>query len=284
MSLFFVDSNCELSDDEIKKLGIEKIDLPYLYEGEKKTFDGDYNKLYSKIRKGNEVNKYIPTEQEYIDYFTPALKMGDDVIYATSSSEIYDNINLLEARDMLLEVYPDRRICILDTGNFSIGQGIISYMLALKYRNGATLEELEQYLIDIKKEYLTQIVVDDLYGFDGLHGFNNGVTFGGVLGVKPLVSVSGLGTLVVTDKLIGRNKAKAKLISNIRQMGENIADNIVGIVYGRNEKEAMNLCDTIRETFGSDVRVIMSRVSPNNLSILGHSPLGISYHVHRNHI
>ena len=50
MSLFFVDSNCDLEKDYIKKLGFECINLPYSINDMKLEFDYnyDYKKFYPK--------------------------------------------------------------------------------------------------------------------------------------------------------------------------------------------------------------------------------------------
>ena len=92
MSLFFVDSSCELDPQQIKNLGIEIFNLPYSIDGQEKiiTDDFDYIKFYSKVRKGVDL-KYLPlSEKEYVNIFEPALKGGDDIVYVHSSGQVFD--------------------------------------------------------------------------------------------------------------------------------------------------------------------------------------------------
>ena len=61
MSLFFVDSGCDLGFDQIKKLGIESINLNYTINDKEMEFNSefDYDKFYSKFKKGVCVNYIV---------------------------------------------------------------------------------------------------------------------------------------------------------------------------------------------------------------------------------
>ena len=145
MSLFFVDSASDLDVDQIKKLGIESISFNYTINDKKFEFNNefDFDKFYSKFKKGVCVNIEHLSEDRYIDIFEPCLSQGDDIIYVHSSGNLLDLANLHSAKETLNEFFPDRKFEIVDSANISIGQGALSIDLAMMYRRGDSLDEIE---------------------------------------------------------------------------------------------------------------------------------------------
>ena len=71
--------------------------------------------------------------EEFIDYFTPFLEEGKDILHLTLSSGISGVYNsACTARDFLLEKYPERKIIILDSLGASSGYGLLMDTLADK--------------------------------------------------------------------------------------------------------------------------------------------------------
>ena len=208
MSLFYVDSSSELTFEQTKMLGIERIEVPYSFDGHKVVMENnfDFTKFYSKFKKGIEISSISMSIIDYINAFEPALKQNDDIVYVHTSGGIVNIDELLEAKNKLLAKYPDRRIELIDSGSFSIGYGIVAYNLAIKYRNGATIDELVDYADKIKKDYSTYFLLD---GFNVIS--NNNLIVGSnvvasALSVKPIVSTDIDGNFELTDKVSGRKK------------------------------------------------------------------------------
>ena len=151
MSLFFVDNSCDLDFEQIHKLGIECFTIPYLINDMEHSFghDFDYEKFFSKVRKGVVLASKNLTEEEYVKAFEPALNNGDDIVYVHASSELYDYSELHNARKKLLEKYPERKFEFVDSKNFSAGLGVVSLELALKYRNGKSVDELVEFSYEL---------------------------------------------------------------------------------------------------------------------------------------
>lgn len=279
MSLFFVDNNCDLGSELIGKLSIECIDFPYSLDGETRTFDGDYDKLVSKARKLVKVEAGVLTSRNYVSIFEQCFKRDDDVVYLYTSEKIYDTKNLLKAKEKLDKAYPDRKLLLLDTANFSIAQGLISYDLAMKYRNGATLDELEEYFYKVKNEYTLYITMDSVESLVDGGLVPSTLVSGSGLSVKPILAVDVDGKFQLIEKVSGKKKAAAKLLDYIRKYGSNVADYPVGIVYAEDATLANELRDKVIEHFGEETKVIVGRLSPNNLGLIGLGGLGISFHV-----
>ena len=282
MSLFFVDSGSDLDFNQIKKLGIECINHKYAINDKIFEFnkDFDYDKFYSKFKKGVCVSHIPYNEDEYISIFEPCLKQGDDIIYVHSSSKILDNKNLLSAKEKLLEIYPDRKFITIDSVNFSVGQGLVSYECALLYRKGLTGEEIFEQSFDIANGYAMYFSCDSLEQLNNNNLVAKSLISGTVLNIKPILTIDFDGEVELVDKVSGKNKVIAKLIELCRQKGQNVADYPIGIVY-TDIKMAEQLKMKIIELFGVDVTILMERMSPSNASILGGSVLGLSFKVHK---
>ena len=283
MSLFFVDSGCDLGFDTIKKLGIESINLPYSINDKQLEYSQDFeaDKFYSKFKKGVCVNFLPLTEQNYIDIFDPCLSQGDDIIYVHSSSKIIDYQTLYSAREKLLQSYPDRKFELVDTANVSIGQGLIAYECALLYRKGYSVSEIYEQSFEIKNNYAMYFSCDSLEQMCNNNIIDSNLVSGTALNIKPILAVNFDGEIEIIDKVSGKKKVISRLVELCRQTGQNVADYMIGIVYSSDQKSAEELKCKLNEVFGDEITVIMERVSPSNAALLGNSVLGISFRVHK---
>ena len=283
MSLFFVDSGCDLDLEQIRAMGVECINLPYMLNENTFSISSgyDFDKFYSKTRKGVCIVQKLLSKQEYIDIFDTVLKNGDDIIYVHSSSAIIDYESLLSAKDMLLKKYKDRKFELIDSLNLTIGQGILSYLLALQYRNGNTVDEIVESSYKLRDEFATYFMVDSAEQLNNYNLLGGNALSGSMLNIKPIITIDIAGKLQVVEKISGRKKAINKLIEIIRQSGENVTDYPIGIVYTNNAVDVEQLEEKIYEYFGKDIKLFKVRLTPSNCALLGNGVLGLSFHVHR---
>lgn len=283
MSLFFVDSNSDLDFDQIKKLGIESINLDYTINDKKFEFNSefDYDKFYSKYKKGVCVAYSPKTEDDYVEIFDPCLKQGDDILYVHSSNKIFNFDALLSAREKLLKMYPDRRFELVDSANVSIGQGLVSYECALLYRKGFSVSEIFNESFDIKNSYAMYFACDSLEQLSNNDLIDSNLISGTALNIKPILTVDIDGNIELVDKVSGKKKVITKLVELCRQKGKNVADSPIGIVYSTDIKSAEELKSKLVEVFGEDITVFIKRMSPSNAAMLGNAVLGLAFSVHK---
>lgn len=281
MSLLFVDSASDLDLEQIHKLGVEIIYLPYLINDNKFNFnqDFDYDKFYSKYRKGVCVENVELSQEDYINIFEPCLKQGDDVVYIHSSENILNLENLKSARDYLKDKYSNRKLELIDSKNISIGQGLVSYECALLYRKGDTIDEIVDKSFQIKDEYAFYFTSDGVEQLANHDLIDRNSVVGTVLNIKPIFCIDIDGKVQLFDKVSGKKKTVLKLLEICRQKGENIADYPISILYSTDHNSADELASKLKEYFGSDINIIMEQLSPSNSAILGNDVLGISFHV-----
>lgn len=129
MYQLFCDSNCELWHTEAKALGLRVIRMPYVLDGEEFYYDlgenTDFKHFYDRMRAGAVPTTSAINEQNYIDYFEPVLREGQDIYYITFSHKLSATFESMDrAVAALKEKYPDREIRTFDTKSISLGRGL----------------------------------------------------------------------------------------------------------------------------------------------------------------
>ena len=283
MSLFFVDSSCDLDLQQIKSLGIECFQLPFVLNGEEGCVNPgfDYHKFYSKLRKGIVVSGKNLTEKAYIKIFEPALKMGDDIVYIHASEYVYNTDKLYDAKTKLLELYPDRKFEIVDSKNFSAGYGAVCFLLALAYHNGSTIDEIVEYYHEVKDTIATYFILDNVDNIPDKALINPKTMVGSALNIKTIVAITIDGKIKVVEKISGKKRAIMKLVQLVRQTGENVADNPIFVATSSSTDEIQYLEEKLKEYFGSDLKLFKNYITPTNASIVGNQSVGIAFRVHR---
>lgn len=281
MSLLFVDSGCDLGFDQIKMLGIECVNLPYSINDRGLAFteEFDFEKFYSKCRKGVVIDRSPLSKQEYIDIFEPAIK-GDDIIYIHENSKVLDMNILNGVRETLLKKYENRRFELIDSANYSVGYGAISYLLARLYRNGGSIDEIVDASFDIKKETAMYMILDSLDGLNNRGLLEDNKIVGTSLNIKPIIAIDIDGNIQIVDKVSGRKKAINRLIEIVRQTGENVVDYPMSIVHSHLDGDAKDIESRLKETYGEDIQLFNQKMTPENVALFGMHAIGVAFHTH----
>ena len=193
MYQLFCDSNCELWHTTVKELGLNVIRMPYTIGDKEYFYDmgehTDFKAFFDQMRAGAVPKTSALNEYAYTEYFEPVLARGEDIYYVTFSHKMSATFNAMDAAiKALKEKYPDREIRYKDSKTISLGSGFVTYYAALKYNEGATMDELDAYLDELIPHTATYFVVDDLtYLHRG--GRISGVSkvVGNLLGIKPIL-------------------------------------------------------------------------------------------------
>ena len=279
MSLFFVDSSCDLDVQQIKNLGIECLKIPYEINDQSNSFDDnfDFDKFYSKLRKGVVLTSKGLKEKDYIKVLSPALEGGDDIVYVYSSNEVFDDKALKSAQGKLKNTFPDRRIEFIDSKNISAGCGYVCFELAKMYHSGATIDEILDYSYNLIDSVANYIIVDSLEQLTMMGSIDGSVAVGSSLNVKFVVAIDLDGKIRLVDKIVGRKKAIAKVIQSIRQIGRNVADNSIFISSSKADSDIVDLIAKLKEYFGEELMVYSQRITPSNAVVLGNGAISIAF-------
>ena len=133
----FVDSGANIPAVYVEKYKINVIPFINLVDGRKLpgfepglTLEEERAKgkeYYNAIRKGAQVQTSLVNSGEFRENFEPVLRSGKDILYISLSSNISGTFNAARiAAGDLAEEYPERKICLVDSLNASLAQGILA--------------------------------------------------------------------------------------------------------------------------------------------------------------
>ena len=284
MYQLFCDSNCELWHTEAKEYGLHVIRMPYVLDGEEYYYDlgekTDFKHFYDRMREGAVPTTSAINEQNYIDYFEPVLKEGQDIYYITFSHKLSATFAGMErAIGALKEKYPDRVIRTFDTRSISLGAGFQVRLAAQKYKAGATMDELEAYLQEVRAHTVVYFVVDDLvYLKRGGRISALTAAFGKMLGIKPLISVLEDGSLQSVGKLKGSKRVFSEFIRLMHEHNCNVRDYPIEVMQADCPETGDAFVAALKSEFGEDIRIDYQIVGPVIAAHCGPGTLGLIFY------
>lgn len=284
MYQLFCDSNCELWHTEAKEYGLHVIRMPYVLDGEEYYYDlgekTDFKHFYDRMREGAVPTTSAINEQNYIDYFEPVLKEGQDIYYITFSHKLSATFAGMErAIGALKEKYPDRVIRTFDTRSISLGAGFQVRLAAQKYKAGATMDELEAYLQEVRAHTVVYFVVDDLvYLKRGGRISALTAAFGKMLGIKPLISVLEDGSLQSVGKLKGSKRVFFEFIRLMHEHNCDVRDYPIEVMQADCPETGDAFVAALKSEFGEDIRIDYQIVGPVIAAHCGPGTLGLIFY------
>lgn len=248
----FTDSASDLSKDLIAELNIEVVPLTLSIDG-KDYHDGDIDQkeFYSMLRNGKMPSTSQVTPNEFIQYFEPVLKAGEDILYIAFSSALSGTYNSsVMAAKQLSEQYPERKIVCVDSWCASLGQGLLVYNTVQKKNSGASMEDLIDYINSNKLNLCHWFTVDDLNHLKrGGRVSSTVALLGGILGIKPVMHVDDAGRLIPVHKVRGRRQSLDKILEQIDETGIDLSEQTIFIGHGDCLQDAEYVADKIKEKY-----------------------------------
>jgi DegV family protein with EDD domain len=179
----------------------------------------------------------------------------------------------------LKQKYPQRKITVFDTKSISMGAGISVYYAAKKWKEGASDEQLLDFLSGFAPRVQTYFAVDDLFHLKRggrLSGF--AATAGTLLGVKPILKINEEGKIILVTKEKGSKRAIAKLASLVASEGGEFDKYDVYIIEADCRKEAQELKAKIEEATNGKANVVIQIMGPVIAAHCGPGTLGVVYY------
>ena len=224
--IIFTDSNTDIPYELAEQHELNICYMPYTLNGEEQVSDlgrGDVvPNFYAAMRAGSTPTTSLLTPDRYIGYFEPHLAAGEDILFICFSSNLSGTYgSACVAQQELAEKYPDRRLIVMDSENVSMGQAWLAMEAANMKKNGASMDEIVEWIDKNKYRVNYWFTVDDLvYLKRGGRISAATAAVGTLLSIKPMLTVTRDGRLISADKAKGRKKA-------IRQLAQNCANEIV---------------------------------------------------------
>ena len=213
MSVFFTDTDCEMNYTDAEALGMHVIGMPYTINNTEYVYDygkeTKINEFFKEMRDGKVATTSALNVQDYINYFEPIFAAGEDILYVHFSSQLSGTFDHMQvALNELREKYPERKFTEFDTGSISIGGGLQAIEACKLHNSGASDEEVVKFLKTFKDKVKVYFCVESLqYLKRGGRISATAATFGTLLNIKPILTVTQEGKLEKLTTVKGTKKA-----------------------------------------------------------------------------
>lgn len=262
-----IDSCTDLPYDFIKKHSIPVVNFTYHFKDKDYIDDFfqsmDDKSFYEDVRNGEMPTTSQVNAEDYIKVFRPLLEEKRQVVYLCFSSALSGSYNSsLLAKETLLEEYPDADITIIDTKAASLGSGLIAWYAIKMLEEGATKEELIEWVENNKLKVAHWFTVDDLNHLKrGGRVSGTAAFIGTMLDIKPILHVDSEGRLIPVSKVKGRKKSIRALFEKLQETIVNPNDQVIFISHGDCLQDAQCLAGLIQSNY--DVQnIVINTVGP----------------------
>ncbi len=216
-------STADLSKEQFEKYDVKFVCFHFNIDSE--TYPDDlgqsmpFKTFYDRMRNGSDTSTSQVNPEQYIDFFTPFLEEGKDILHLTLSSGISGTYNsAMIAKEELEEKYPDRKIYVIDSLAASVGYGMLMQELSERRAAGASIDEQVEWIDKNKLKIHHWVMVSDLKWLvkGGRVSKVSGV-LGSMLSICPLIYVNNEGKLIPSEKVRTKKKAIARVVEMMAQ-------------------------------------------------------------------
>ena len=227
--VIFTDSSSDLPASVAERMGVEVLPLEVNMEGNiKLNNEIDIKEFYAYLRDKHGAKTSAVNMERFTEAFERVVADGKDLLYIGFSSGLSATYMAgKNAAEEICEKYPERKAIAVDSLCASLGQGLLVKLAVDKKNEGATIEEVAEYIEKIKWNLAHWFTVEDLF-FLKRGGRVSAATavMGTVLQIKPVMHVDNDGKLINVEKARGRQASikslfdKMKNTSSIRKKQE----------------------------------------------------------------
>lgn len=185
-----------------------------------------FSDFYNAMANGAETRTSQINAEEFIEYFTPFLEEGKDILHVTLSSGISGVVNSANiAKEELEEKYPDRKIYIVDSLGASSGYGLFMDRLADLRDEGNGIEKVYKWAQENKLKLHHWFFSTDLsfYVKGGRISKTAGFV-GSVLELCPLLNMDNLGRLIPRFKIRTKKKVIQAIVNKMEEYAQDGLD------------------------------------------------------------
>lgn len=219
-------STADLSAEHFAARNIEYVCFHFSMDGRRYSDDLGhsipFDEFYSRMVGGADTKTSQVSTGEYVEYFTPFLQAGKDVLHLCLSSGISGSYNsACLARDELKETFPERKVYIVDSRAASSGYGLLMDKLADLRDEGMGLDELYAWAENNRLRLHHWFFSSDLtfYIKGGRVSKASGMV-GTLLGICPLLNMDNLGRLIPRAKIRSKKKVIEEIVRRMEEHAE----------------------------------------------------------------
>ncbi|MFZ5646618.1 MAG: DegV family protein [Bacillota bacterium] len=215
------DSTADLPEDIIKKYNITVVPLKVFF-GQEVLLDGveiTPDQFFRRQVAGETSSTSQPSPAEFVDYYTPLVNAGDEIISIHISAHLSGTVQSANLARTMLKY---DSLEVIDSGLASAALGLVVLNAARAVEAGKSKEQVMALVDDMKREMEVYFMVDSLEYLQRGGRIGKAQAFlGTLLNVKPILMLEG-GLICPFEKVRGRSKALGRLLSIMKEkFGEN---------------------------------------------------------------
>ncbi|MGC6769091.1 DegV family protein [Enterococcus sp. LJL51] len=270
------DSCCDLPYEFLQENDVSFISMTITIDNKEliddlgETFD--YSDFLTKIKNGAMPTTSQVNAGRYQEFFRTFVEKKEPVLYLAFSSGLSGSYqSAVQAVEMLKEEYEEVAIYVVDTKAASLGEGLLVHK-AIALRNaGHSLEEVLLWMEENKMNVQSWVTVDDLKHLErGGRISKTTAAIGGLMNIKPIITVDSDGKLQNVGKVRGRGKALKKVIDETVQNIKDPIDQTLFIAYAGDKESA----EKVREGLAKEIQTKEILLYPLGPTITSHTGYG----------
>jgi len=219
-------STADITKEHFDEINVKYICFHYFLDGVQMSDDLgqtlSFDEFYKAMENGAETKTSQVNISEYLEFFTPFLEEGKDIIHLSLSSGISGSSNSARnAANIAMEQFPGRKVYVVDTLAASSGFGLLVDAVARKRDEGLSIDELRDWAESNKLRLHHWFFSTDLtfYVKGGRISAASGF-FGGLLNICPLLNMDNLGRLIPRSKIRGKKKVISEIVKRMEEYAD----------------------------------------------------------------
>ncbi len=219
-------STADLSREHFEAIRVPYVCFHYILNG--RDYPDDlgqslpFEDFYRMMAEGADTKTSQVSIQEYLDFFTPFLEQGKDIVHVTLSSGISATVNSARnAANIAMERFPERKIYVIDSLGASSGYGLLMDTAAARRDEGLSAAELADWIRQNRLRLHHWFFSTDLSFFvKGGRISKAAAIFGGLLEICPLMNMDRRGRLVPRFKVRTKKRVIRQIVDKMEQFAD----------------------------------------------------------------
>ena len=216
-------STADLTHEHFESRDIHYICFHYFLDG--KEYPDDlgqsvpFAQFYDAMSKGADTRTAQVSIGEYVDYFTPFLEQGKDIVHVSLSSGLSGTVNAARNAALIVkERFPERNVYVIDSLGASSGYGLLMDRAADKRDEGLSAAELAKWVEENRLKVHHWFFSTDLsFYVKGGRVSKTAAFFGGMLDICPLLNMDNLGRLIPRYKIRTKKKVIKAIVDKMEE-------------------------------------------------------------------
>ncbi|MGM9586014.1 MAG: DegV family protein [Candidatus Limivicinus sp.] len=178
-----------------------------------------FDQFYDAMSKGADTRTAQVSIGEYVDYFTPFLEQGKDIVHVSLSSGLSGTVNAARNAALIVkERFPERNVYVVDSLGASSGYGLLMDRAADMRDAGLSAEELAKWVEENRLKVHHWFFSTDLsFYVKGGRISKTAAFFGGMLDICPLLNMDNLGRLIPRYKIRTKKKVIRTIVDKMEE-------------------------------------------------------------------